>query len=84
MRSEQGLVHRTEERSQRGYVLDPPTVKRLEHVFMENESIPTGTSGRTCIGIPCACPASGNMYAGFYCPGIIDQREARQQKGGSY
>ena len=44
MRSEQGLVHRAEERNQRGYVLDPPTVKCLEHVFKENESMPTGTS----------------------------------------
>jgi hypothetical protein len=27
---------------------------------------------------------SENTYVGFYCPSIIDQREARQQKDGSY
>ena len=40
MHSVQGLVHRTEERSQRGYVLDPPTVKHLEHVFKEMNRYP--------------------------------------------
>jgi hypothetical protein len=41
-RPEQGLVQCTEECSQRGYVLDPPTVKRLEYVSKKNESILTG------------------------------------------
>jgi hypothetical protein len=44
-RPEQGLVRCAEERSQRGYVLDSPTVKRLEHVSKKNESVHTGSLG---------------------------------------
>jgi hypothetical protein len=44
-RPEQGLEHHAEERSQRGCVLDSPTVKRLEHVPKKKESVPTGSLG---------------------------------------
>ena len=36
----------------------------------------TGGPGCPCMGAPWTCPASGNTYAGFCCPGIIDQRRS--------
>ena len=49
-------MHRAEERNRRGYALDSPTVKRLQHASKKNEPIPTGESGWTCTEIPCARP----------------------------
>jgi hypothetical protein len=66
-RPERGPVQRVGERSQRGYVLDPPATKRLGHVSRERESILTKAFGCICAGGSWACPTSGNIYAGFYC-----------------
>jgi hypothetical protein len=77
-------VHYAEDHSRRDWAADSPAAKRLGHVFKKNESVPTGTLGCACAGIPCASPTSGNTYGRPYCPRVIDQKETRKQIDGSY
>jgi hypothetical protein len=75
-RPEEGQVQRAEESSQRGHVLGSPAAKHHGYESKKHGPVRTGALGCPCTGTPWTCPTSGNTYAGFYCPGVIDQRRS--------
>jgi hypothetical protein len=78
-RPEEGQVQRAEESGQRGHVGSPAT-KHHGHVSKKHGPVlRTGAFGCPCTGTPWTCPTSGNTYAGFYCPDVVDQRRSNSR-----